>query len=334
MPDAVEHDPVGVGQPVAPEARPPAAASAGPGPPSPTRCARGSRSARRPAASPRAARASMRSVVAAQAAAPRSWWASSSAGRCSQSLGGVPRRAPAPLRRRHDRLRVRRGAAHELAHRREVVQRGAEGPRRPAPSPRPAPARRRVSARPRAASCSATCPPSELPTRCAVAKPAASIARSTASARVAPVSSPATAGPPACPASVGARTSCRRSSAGSTSSHVRHVSVKPCRQTIGGPAPPRWAGVNVAGRRRTLAGARGGTAAGARAWSVVAVLRRGRELAEEPVRLAGGPGREQQRLRRADHPVAELQRPQPVDLRAAGRARSRSAPRNLPLTGS
>jgi hypothetical protein len=34
-------------------------------------------------------------------------------------------------------------------------------------------------------------------------------------------------GPPACPASVSARTSWRRSRAGSTSSHVRHVSVKP-----------------------------------------------------------------------------------------------------------
>src|SRR3954469_7348701 len=80
---------------------------------------------------------------------------------------------------------------------------------------------------------------------CAVAKPASSIARSTASASAASLVTPSIAGPPACPASVGARTSCRRSSAGRTSSHVRQVSVKPCRQTSGGPDPPRCDAVNV-----------------------------------------------------------------------------------------
>src|SRR5919198_6048419 len=47
--------------------------------------------------------------------------------------------------------------------------------------------------------------------------------------------------------------------------------------------------------------------------SFVVVARDGREFAEEPVRLVVGPSREQQRLRRADHAVAELQRPQPID---------------------
>ena len=84
--------------------------------------------------------------------------------------------------------------------------------------------------------------------------PSASSARSTASASVASVRSPAIAGPPAWPASVSARTSWRRSSAGSTSSHVRHVSTKPCRQTSGGPAPARREGVNVECRARTLDG--------------------------------------------------------------------------------
>jgi hypothetical protein len=64
-----------------------------------------------------------------------------------------------------------------------------------------------VSARPRAASCSETLPPSELPTMCAVAKPASSIACSTASAHTASLISPTIGGPPACPASVGASTS-------------------------------------------------------------------------------------------------------------------------------
>jgi hypothetical protein len=45
---------------------------------------------------------------------------------------------------------------------------------------------------------------------------------------------------------------------------------------------------------------------------VVTVDERG-DLAEQPVRLVVGSGGEQQRLRRADHAVAELQRPQPVD---------------------
>ena len=65
---------------------------------------------------------------------------------------------------------------------------------------------------------------------CAVSKPASSIARSTASSkRLADVARRAAARPRG-PASVGASTSWWRSSAGSTSSHVRHVSVKPCRQ--------------------------------------------------------------------------------------------------------
>src|SRR5215208_7197916 len=87
---------------------------------------------------------------------------------------------------------------------------------------------------------------------CAVSKPAPSIARSTAS-RIAPSSAPfASGGPPAWPIRVGASTSWRRSRAGSTSSHVRQVSVKPCRQTSGSPEPPRWAGVNAVSRRRRL----------------------------------------------------------------------------------
>ena len=48
------------------------------------------------------------------------------------------------------------------------------------------------------------------------------------------------------------------SSAGSTSSHVRQVSVKPCRQTIGEPEPPRWDGVKPEFTAPTLTGAAGG----------------------------------------------------------------------------
>ena len=51
---------------------------------------------------------------------------------------------------------------------------------------------------------------------------------------------------PRAPANVSAITSCWRSSAGSTSSHVRQVSVKPCRHTSGGPEPPRCRGVKEA----------------------------------------------------------------------------------------
>src|SRR5436190_12901861 len=39
-----------------------------------------------------------------------------------------------------------------------------------------------------------------------------------------------------------------------------------------------------------------------------------RDIPEEPVRLVGGAGREEQRVRRADHAVAELQGPEAVDL--------------------
>src|SRR3954470_14971908 len=99
------------------------------------------------------------------------------------------------------------------------------------------------SARPRAASWSARKPPSELPAMCAVAKPASSIARSSASGSVAALNSPASGGPPAWPASVGASTSCSRSSAGRTRSQVRQVSVKPCTHSRGVPEPPRWNGV-------------------------------------------------------------------------------------------
>ena len=87
---------------------------------------------------------------------------------------------------------------------------------------------------------------------CAVAKPASSIARSTASGMTASVTSPSRGGPPAWPRSVGASTSWWRSSSGSTSSQVRQVSVKPCRQTSGGPEPPRWAAVKVKDTPRRL----------------------------------------------------------------------------------
>ena len=109
-----------------------------------------------------------------------------------------------------------------------------------------------VRARPRAASCSATNPPSELPTMCAVSKPAASIARSIASGRTAALTSPSSRGPPAWPTSVGARTSWWRSSAGRTSSQVRQEPVKPCSRTSGVPEPPRCAGVNCEDTRPRL----------------------------------------------------------------------------------
>src|SRR5690349_4810404 len=86
---------------------------------------------------------------------------------------------------------------------------------------------------------------------CAVSKPASSIARSTASAITDSVISSGSGGPPAWPGSVGASTSCERSSAGSTSSHERHVSVKPWISTSGSPEPPRWNGVKTLPSDRT-----------------------------------------------------------------------------------
>ena len=73
---------------------------------------------------------------------------------------------------------------------------------------------------------------------CAVSIPAASIAASTASAISSSVISARSGGPPAWASRVGASTSCLASSIGSTSSQLRQVSVKPCRQTSGGPLPP------------------------------------------------------------------------------------------------
>ena len=86
----------------------------------------------------------------------------------------------------------------------------------------------------------------------AVAKPASSIARSIASGSRSSVTACSSGGPPAWPTSVGASTSCCRSSCGSTRSQVRQVSVKPCRSTSGVPAPPRWDGVKVEGTARQL----------------------------------------------------------------------------------
>lgn len=87
--------------------------------------------------------------------------------------------------------------------------------------------------------------PSELPTTCAVSKPASSIARSTASGMG--VADLTFEGRPARvaeqrPASI----SRWRSSAGSTSSQVRQVAVKPRRPTSGGPELPRCDGANMA----------------------------------------------------------------------------------------
>src|SRR6476661_1976216 len=65
----------------------------------------------------------------------------------------------------------------------------------------------------------------------------------------------------------------------------------------------------VNGRQRALAASRPRAPAG----SLPVVPGGGHELAEEPVRLLRGPGREEQRLRRADDAVAELQGPQAVD---------------------
>src|SRR4051794_6108491 len=79
----------------------------------------------------------------------------------------------------------------------------------------------------------------------AVSKPASSMARPTASAIADEVISSGSGGPPAWPGRVGASTSCLRSSAGSTSSHERHVSVKPWISTSGGPEPPRWSDVKT-----------------------------------------------------------------------------------------
>src|SRR3954447_19246765 len=70
------------------------------------------------------------------------------------------------------------------------------------------------------------------------------MARSTAPGSVSASRSPS-GGPPAWPASVGASTSWWRSRYGSTSSQVRHVSVKPCTRTSGGPDPPRCCAVNT-----------------------------------------------------------------------------------------
>ncbi|HYH58786.1 MAG TPA: hypothetical protein VD790_06155 [Thermoleophilaceae bacterium] len=53
------------------------------------------------------------------------------------------------------------------------------------------------------------------------------------------MTSPSSGGPPAWPGSVGASTSWCASSFASTSSHVRHVSVKPWIRTSGSPDPPR-----------------------------------------------------------------------------------------------
>src|SRR4051812_49947222 len=79
--------------------------------------------------------------------------------------------------------------------------------------------------------------------------------------------SPSSGGPPAWPINVGASTSWRRSSAGRTRSQVRQVSVKPCRHTMGGPAPPRCSGVKAVSTPLRL------IARGDRAVAGVAVLR-------------------------------------------------------------
>jgi hypothetical protein len=161
-------------------------------------------------------------------------------------VGGdeLGRAAPA-LRSGHQRRDGSRHRAQLRLHRRVERERLAVGlvTARPATSGRQRHNRLRPPARPRAASCSATKPPSELPTRCAVAKPAASIARSTASGIVAASTGLSSGGPPAWPISVSASTSWWRSNVGSTNSQVRHVSVKPCRHTSGVPEPRRCAGV-------------------------------------------------------------------------------------------
>src|SRR3974390_1615945 len=69
--------------------------------------------------------------------------------------------------------------------------------------------------------------------------------RSIASGSVSSDSVTGSRGPPAGPRRVRARTSGWGSSDGSTSSHVRHVSVKPCRHTSGDPEPPRNEGVKT-----------------------------------------------------------------------------------------
>src|SRR3954471_9759623 len=113
--------------------------------------------------------------------------------------------------------------------------------------------------------------------------------------------SPSSGGPPAWPINVGASTSWRRSSAGRTRSQVRQVSVKPCRHTMGGPAPPRCSGAKAVSTPRCalrLVARRGRAVAGVavlrpRAWIQASgpeagVLEREQVVTRGDARAAGG----------------------------------------------
>ena len=144
--------------------------------------------------------------TASQLAAPQILWASSSAGMCSKlpAINGVARRRPS-------RVATIASACGAAACSSSCILRWSlsVSPRDSSPSAQPAAGANATTerARPRAASASATCPPSELPTMCAVWKPASSIARSIASGNRVVLGGPPSGGPPAWPGSVGARTS-------------------------------------------------------------------------------------------------------------------------------
>src|SRR5262249_35086434 len=98
------------------------------------------------------------------------------------------------------------------------------------------------SARPRRPSSIASQPPSELPTRWALAIRASSRISSVASAIALRLtgSSAGSAGPKQWPGSVGANTSYSASSALRTGRHTPQLAVTPWRSTSGVPVPPRY----------------------------------------------------------------------------------------------
>ena len=205
MADAVELDPVGVR--AASRSRKRAAAdghgSSLSAVPHTTRTGQAIRSASRLPAR-RAARTRSARRAPSQAAAPRSWWASSSAGMCSKFVVDerVARRRPSARGERSRRRAARPPAPAPASSRSSRASPGTT--RRPPPSRRPARARR-PTARARARRAAAPRSRRASCRRCARSRspPRPSRARPRRRRRASRRPRPSSGGPPACPASVG-----------------------------------------------------------------------------------------------------------------------------------